>query len=120
MSKQTTVQELKDEATKLLKTAELIEKMLPDDMPGKIWGTDRNIRITLPFNWSLFQQARRKLGQEWKRLNSFTTDKGDLLITYRQGDAELVITLDFAHDGATCERRQVGVKEVPIYQVVCN
>lgn len=123
MSKQTAIEKLKIEANALLEMAQKIETMLPD-LPEMVdvWATDRNLRLDLPFNWNLFRQVRRLLGIEWKSKYRHGDDDGCQYFVYihHEHKTELVLTMKPYHPGSTCQRKQVGVKEVPVFEVVCN
>jgi len=122
-TKQTAIENLQQEASELLAIAKKVNNYIPNDLPevADIWGTRRNIRINLPFDKNLFQVVRAKLGKSWRLASSFSNDEGYLFTTLIHTDGvEVVITMKPDLDGSVCQVKQVGVKEVPIMEVVCQ
>lgn len=81
-------------------------------------------RIDLPFSISLFAKLRRLLGPAWKREGYEHTDttSGHQYLSYRHKETGTYLTVCLKSNirGATCVRRLIGSKEVPVYEVVCH
>jgi hypothetical protein len=123
MSKQIAIENIQNRANLLLTMAGKLEAMIPDNLPNEaeIWATEHDLRINLPFSLCLFKQVRKLLGRNWKRHRSFSNDQGRKFIIYlAQDKTDLTICLEPEHENATCQRLQVGTKEIPIYRVTCN
>lgn len=125
--KQAAIEGYNQAIAKLQKCRDAVD-LLPDalaEIPGAdLYSSSDYLRIDLPYTATAFKDARRLLGKDWKREGYEWTDKidGDRIFSlyHKATRIRLMLVLRANVQGATCERRQVGVKEVPVYEVVCN
>lgn len=102
--------------------------LLPDalvEIPGAdLYSTDGHLRVDLPMTPTAFRDARRLLGREWTRKGhewqEDTTGDRVFSFVHQATEVSLSLVLRATAKGATCERRQVGVREVAVYEVVCQ
>ena len=103
--------------------------LLPDDLEGFKATIYHNcedyIRVDIPMTLTAFADFRRFLGSDWKRKPNayeYQAFAGDRYFSFlhRKTGVELRLCLRADSEFATCERKQVGVKEEPIYEVVCQ
>lgn len=73
---------------------------------------------------SSFSKLRQSIGTGWRRHSDHTNQEGSIFITYYRKDnpdKHLTIIIDaLLADLSLCERVQVGIKEVPQYEIVCG
>lgn len=103
--------------------------LLPDalvEISGShLYSTDWHLRLDIPMTPTAFGEARQMLGRAWKRDKSqreYQDDDGDryFCFVHKKTGVGLLLCLRVGVKGATCERRVVGTKEVPLYEVVCQ
>ncbi len=116
---------------KLQATIELAKLLPESDLPTRINITTDTIHVNLPFDWSVYRKYRQLLGKEWEsdiewvttqheRDNSISHHKSFQRKGQKGTWPNLMIALDSSSDKSVCQVKQVGVKEVPIMEVVCN
>lgn len=102
--------------------------LIPDallELPGSfLYHSSEYLRVDIAFTDTAFRQARKLLGTDWRRrkfMPGYKADSGDVYAFYvhKETGVELCLCLDAAQKYASCKRVIVGVKEVPIYEVVC-
>jgi hypothetical protein len=119
-NKEKAINNLNDDIAKLRKAQGWIAA-LPDGLPGQIWSTGWDIKITLPYDLKELVKARRLLGSQWHFEHRFEQDDGSINFTYVGPDyLHLCIYLDKLVLGDTCRRVQVGERTIPIFKVVCG
>ncbi len=132
----TTMQERKTErAERLNKLPALIEATIraAEDVPDHELGLFYNlldpgeIRVDLPRAKGLVTEYLKMIAKQgsWRRDGRSRNPErlnGDLYYMYlhRELNVELTICFDAEHKGATCRLEQTGVKEVPVFKVVCD
>lgn len=103
--------------------------LLPDGLEvfkARIYGNCENyIRIDIPMTITAFADFRRFLGSDWTRDKAayeYQADDGDRYFSFLRKETGIELKLCLRADSqyATCQRKQVGVKEVPIFEVVCK
>lgn len=122
MSKQNAIEKLQKKAAQLLLMANRIN-LLPDNLPelAEVGAQETYLTIDLPFDLSLLKQTRKALGKDWQFNHSFNADDGRKFIVYLSRDKiDLTICLKPTKEGSVCKLNQIGVKEVPIFEVVCH
>lgn len=92
-------------------------------------GNCATIHIAIPFDLSAYRIYRRAMGKGWQ-CDGWATTTFDTHIArhrsyYPKGRGyfdgpRVLLALDTGLDGATCRMEQVGVKEAPVYKVVCD
>lgn len=112
-----------------LETIKNTISLLPDGLEGFkatiYYNCENYIRIDIPMTLTAFADFRRFLGSDWKRkpdAYEYQSDSGDRYFSFlhRETGVDLRLCLKADSEFATCERKQVGVKEVPIMEAVCN
>lgn len=83
------------------------------------------IRVDIPMTLTAFADFRRFLGSDWKRKQNayeYQSSSGNRYFSFmhRGTGVELRLCLRADSEFATCERKQVGVIEEPVYEVVCS
>lgn len=113
-----------------------IANLLPEsDLPTRINIDEDCIFVNLPYDVNIYRQYRKLLGENWRiGEDSWTcTQHGETSISrhinfvpknagytkYWDGPY-LKVSLVTDIQGSTCQVKQVGVKEVPILEVVCS
>lgn len=97
-------------------------EQLPD-LPewSRLWATDTELHIDIPYCWQKYREVRRLLGGNYDSLGAHTSDQGRAWRYLRHGTGvALHIILDPTREGSACERVKVGEKTVPIFDVRCN
>lgn len=90
---------------------------------GMFLPSSNNLRFDVPYTPDAFARFRRLLGKDWERKgHEWTSEDGDRYFSFCHKETKVYLLLCLRPDfvGATCERKRVGTKEVPIYEVVCN
>lgn len=84
------------------------------------------LRVDLPRDQKLMTEYLKLVGQgPWRpKKNAWANqhDSGDIYYDFEHKTLKVVLTVcfDADHEGATCRLEQIGVKEVPVYKVVCD
>lgn len=81
------------------------------------------LRVDLPFTEIAYEEYRKALGDKWRKMtHTWQTDDGDRYFSFDhvKTGVLLVICLDATSDFATCKRIRIGMKEVPIFETVCQ
>jgi hypothetical protein len=89
---------------------------------------DGIVCIHLPYNVECYRRFRRLLGKGWKAdhwwFTQHQTDNNMVrnISIYRNGftGAHIMVKLDPRLDKSICQVKQVGVKEVPVMQIICS
>ena len=113
-----------DKLTTLIEPTKEALADLPELEAGNLYTTTPpgRLRIDIPLTPSAYQETRQKLGRVWQRVNGPRTHPdGDIYYEFKhKNGVELALCFDASAEGATCERRQVGEKVIPIYEVICS
>lgn len=124
--KQNTIENYNEAIARLEKHRDAVD-LLPDaltEIPGAaLYHSDFYLRIDIPMTPTAFANARRLLGRDWKRQGYEHQDEnGNRYFSLVHKITGVALTLGIRADkaGATCQRRQVGEKTVPVYEVICN
>ena len=127
---QKAIEKAQQEIERIRLSIELAQTLPESDLPIKVGIADTTVHIDLPFNWDIFREYRHLLGRDWESSGEWvTTQLNDNSIHYhmtfkhkRQKEVypQLMIALDSDSDRSVCQVKQVGVKEVPVMEVVCN
>lgn len=92
------------------------------------------VAVHLPFNWKLYRQYRKLLGNDWKTGDTWTTTQHEDYISKHKNfipadseakswlyaDVYLKICLDTNLVNSLCHIEQIGIKEMPVYEVKCE
>lgn len=77
-----------------------------------------------PGDLALLRKIRRLLGHNWKyRRSHINESNGSKFMHYQHKNnykRDLNILIDSSLAGQSCQRVQIGTKEIPVYQIVCN
>lgn len=97
---------------------------LPENTAIRIYQTDGQIWIDMPYDKKMFAKYRRMMGHDWKRISRSLGDNGrgyrNFRYRHRESNQSLILSLETYRDGATCHLVRVGEKTEPIYQIVCD
>lgn len=95
-----------------------------------------SVHVHLPFDWDIYKEYRKALGDQWKHVDDWTTtqhsgafvshhtnflhisDPADKYFMTKR--AYLSVGLHTNLPGSTCKLVQTGTKEVPILSVECS
>lgn len=95
-----------------------------DKFEGGIFLTSsQNLRFDVPYTPDAFTKFRQLLGKEWKRKgHEWTSEDGDKYFSFchKETQVRLLLCLRPDLEGATCQRKQIGTKEIPVYEVICS
>lgn len=113
-----------------------IARLLPEsNLPTRINIDEDGIFINLPYDINIYRQYRKLLGKNWQiggdtwtctqhggtsvsRHINFVPKSADYT-KYWDGPY-LKVSLVTDVQGSTCQVKQIGIREVPILEVVCN
>ncbi len=80
-------------------------------------------RVAIKIVPGSFGSFRRTLGTGWKRDRKFSNSEGSIFMTYYHKNDHskgLTIVIDALLVKETCQRIQIGIKEVPQYEIICT
>lgn len=94
---------------------------IPDGLPFEgMCASEYTIIAYMPWDRERCTHAENMLIYDgWEFINDYDQDNGDRVIGYRKENEILKIFLDPTLRGSTCERVQVGTREIPLYEVRC-
>jgi hypothetical protein len=129
--KQQAIKRANKEIRQYQESIELL-RTLPDgpfDFSVNIHVNGNTVFITLPFDLEMYRTYRRAMGPGWRCGEFSQTDHGNFISknrTYwpasrkRHQGSTILLSLDTSVVGSTCSIRQIDVKKVPVYEVVCQ
>lgn len=130
--KQSAIKRAQKRIEEIERGIEMVKK-LPDgpfDFPVWINCTDDVVHVHLPFDLEAFKVFRKAMAGEWRCDNWKEMSHNDRSFsrwrnywpkgTDQWRDGYVAITLDTDLQGSTCQLVQKGIKEVPIFEVVCQ
>jgi len=118
-----------------LKQAELLLEHLPTteqfgfkiDISPYVNQYSASISVRLPYNQEYYTEFRRAMGNGWTGGKWYTTQHGGKSVSRHTSftwpgieKAEVMIAMHTDIETSICQIKQVGVKEVPILEVVCS
>lgn len=129
MSKERAIQSAQKEINNL-NAAILFMSLLPefDGVEYTLLATSYGATVTanLPFDIPTYIRFRRAMGKGWKCGTWLVTqhDDGSIHrhITFKRGNSPVNLSISLCPEmmNATCHIEQTGVKEVPIFEIVCD
>jgi hypothetical protein len=117
------IDNINQKIAKLVRLSAAIES-LPDFDTRQLYDSCEEICATIPYDLAKIREVRAALGSDWEvRDNPYVMESGSWVVRYQKVNDPticLVLFADAYGDGATCKRVKVGVKELPIYKIVCG
>lgn len=79
------------------------------------------LHLIFPYSLDLLKDVRKSLGDKWK-FKSVSEHGWFIYRTYvsEEYSFKLLLDLDSTYEGSTCQMVQVGTREIPVYEVVCE
>jgi len=83
--------------------------------------TSSSVHVSIPYDLNCFRQYRSAMGRGWKSYKPYMSDTHKVYTyTYSLYRPIIYLALHPNMVGATCSIKQVGVRETPIYEVICE